>query len=127
MEAADLQTLTRDDLKLEWRRVFGKQPAPKTGKPTLIKMLTCEAQWKASRHSRPTLIRKLKSRLSNSSKPPANEGARLLRVWNGKEHVVDVTDEGYLWNGTHWRSLSAIAKEITGTKWSGPRFFGVQS
>ncbi|MDP3459099.1 MAG: DUF2924 domain-containing protein [Hyphomonas sp.] len=48
-----------------------------------------------------------------------------MREWNGREHVVDVTVDGYVWNGRTWRSLSAIAKEITGAKWSGPRFFGV--
>ena len=58
--------------------------------------------------------------------PPAfKPGARLLRAWNGTTHVVDVVPDGYLWNGTRHRSLSAIARDITGARWSGPRFFGV--
>jgi hypothetical protein len=52
-------------------------------------------------------------------------GARLLRDWNGRTHVVDVTDAGYQWNGETHRSLSAIARAITGARWSGPRFFGI--
>jgi len=52
-------------------------------------------------------------------------GARLLRDWNGQTHAVDVTVEGYLFDGTTYRSLSAIARRITGTHWSGPRFFGL--
>lgn len=49
----------------------------------------------------------------------------MLREWNGVTHVVEVTETGFLWNGETWRSLSAIAREITGAHWSGPRFFGL--
>lgn len=52
-------------------------------------------------------------------------GSRLLRDWNGKAHVVDVTESGYLYEGKTYRSLSAIARQITGAHWSGPRFFGL--
>lgn len=52
-------------------------------------------------------------------------GARLLRNWNGRTHSVDVTESGYLYEGKTYRSLSAIARQITGSHWSGPRFFGL--
>jgi hypothetical protein len=52
-------------------------------------------------------------------------GARLLRDWNGRTHVIDVTENGYLYDETIYRSLSAIARRITGAHWSGPRFFGL--
>jgi hypothetical protein len=53
-------------------------------------------------------------------------GARLLREWNGKTHVVDVLPDGrFAWRGQTYRSLSVIARAITGTRWSGPRFFGL--
>jgi len=52
-------------------------------------------------------------------------GARLLRDWNGRTHAVDVTQDGYLYDGNTYRSLSAIARRITGAHWSGPRFFGL--
>lgn len=52
-------------------------------------------------------------------------GARLLRDWNGVTHAVDVVDGGYLYGGRLYRSLSAIAKTITGAHWSGPRFFAL--
>ena len=58
--------------------------------------------------------------------PTLQPGSRLLREWNGTTHVVDITDAGYVWNGKSHRSLSAIAREITGARWSGPRFFGIQ-
>jgi hypothetical protein len=53
-------------------------------------------------------------------------GARLMREWRGETHDVRVLEEGFEWRGARWRSLSAIAREITGTQWSGPRFFGLE-
>jgi hypothetical protein len=52
-------------------------------------------------------------------------GARLLREWNGRQHFVDVVEDGYVFDGKTYRSLSAVAKRITGAHWSGPRFFGL--
>lgn len=54
-------------------------------------------------------------------------GSRLVREWRGETHDVIVIDNGFRWRGEIWQSLSAIAREITGTRWSGPRFFGVAS
>lgn len=64
---------------------------------------------------------------ANQQKPvkSLNPGSRLLRVWNGKTHQVEVLEMGFIWNERHFRSLSAIAREITGARWSGPRFFGL--
>ena len=52
-------------------------------------------------------------------------GARLLREWNGRQHFVEVVENGYVLDGKTYRSLSAIARRITGAHWSGPRFFGL--
>ena len=54
-------------------------------------------------------------------------GAHLVREWNGRTYQVEVVDGGYRMDGKIWPSLSAIAKHITGTTWSGPRFFGLNS
>ena len=59
--------------------------------------------------------------------PTLQSGARLVREWNGVNHVVEVIEGGYVWNGDRHRSLSAIARAITGARWSGPRFFGLTS
>lgn len=56
---------------------------------------------------------------------PLLPGTRLLREWNGRQHFVDVVDDGFLFDGKAYRSLSAIARRITGAHWSGPRFFGL--
>lgn len=61
------------------------------------------------------------------SRPELKPGSRLVREWHGKSHQVNVTDDGFEWDGENYTSLSAIAQAITGTKWSGPRFFGVAS
>ena len=52
-------------------------------------------------------------------------GARLLREWNGQTHQVDVLSDGFVYEGEKYRSLSAVARIITSTRWSGPRFFGL--
>ena len=52
-------------------------------------------------------------------------GAKLVREWHGKIHTVLVLDEGFEWRGKRWRSLTTIAKAISGAHWSGPRFFGL--
>lgn len=62
---------------------------------------------------------------SRRSKLEPKPGGRLLREWNGTTHVVDVEHGKYVWNGQSYRSLSAIARTITGAHWSGPRFFGL--
>jgi hypothetical protein len=57
--------------------------------------------------------------------PALRPGTRLVREWNGRTHVVDVSEDGFVFDGKTYRSLSAIAKRITGAHWSGPRFFGL--
>jgi hypothetical protein len=64
------------------------------------------------------------------SPPPPRQvmlsvGTRLVREWNGRTISVDVQGEGYVWNEQHYGSLSEIARAVTGTRWSGPRFFGI--
>ncbi len=60
-----------------------------------------------------------------ATSPALKPGSRLVRVWNGRSHHVEVTEQGFVWNGQAYNSLSAVAREITGARWSGPRFFGV--
>jgi len=60
-----------------------------------------------------------------ATSPALMPGSRLVRVWNGRSHHVEVTEHGFMWNGQAFKSLSAVAREITGARWSGPRFFGV--
>ena len=66
-----------------------------------------------------------RSNRPNRSKLEPKPGGRLLREWNGITHVVEIGEGRYVWKGQPYRSLSAIARAITGTHWSGPRFFGL--
>ena len=66
------------------------------------------------------------ARQPNRKKPPLPAGTRLLREWRGTTHEVLVTDQGFVHRGTTYRSLTAAAFAITGTKWSGYEFFGLK-
>lgn len=59
------------------------------------------------------------------SRPTLSPGTQLMREWNGSTEVVDITTEGLIWRGKPYKTLSAVAVAITGTKWSGPKFFGL--
>ena len=56
---------------------------------------------------------------------PLSPGSRLVREWHGRSYSVEVTENGFLYAGRRYRSLSEVARTITGTRWSGPRFFGL--
>ena len=59
--------------------------------------------------------------------PRLGAGVLLVREWQGKTHRVEVTADGYAWNGQQFTSLSVIARAITGSRWNGPRFFGLRT
>jgi len=63
--------------------------------------------------------------VAEASRGSLKPGAHLVREWNGRTYQVEVTKTGYRLDGRSWSSLTAIAKHITGTNWSGPRFFGL--
>ena len=80
--------------------------------------------------SESAILRTLERSLSNGARSSAllvQSGSTLIRDWKGSRHTVRVSEDGYEWEGETYRSLSKIAQLITGTRWSGPRFFGVQS
>ena len=76
---------------------------------------------------RESLIKQLQTALGVAScKPQLPSGTRLIREWQGMVYEINVTERGYVWEGRTYKSLSPIATEITGTRWSGPRFFGLK-
>ena len=74
-------------------------------------------------------MRQYSSPLTFSRSPLENRRTivKLIREWKGKVHEVVITGGTYIWAGQHYRSLSQIARAITGTRWSGPRFFGLEA
>ena len=119
-----------------WTSLFGRLP-PKGMSRRLLKLAAAyEAQARLHGGLKPAMRRRLlqaaqsASGLSNE-KPrrlaPAtlSPGSRLVREWHGRSHMVEVTEDGFLYDGHRYRSLSSIARRITGTRWSGRRFFGL--
>ncbi len=135
--AARLQALEQMDyatLSSEWRRLY-RSPAPKRVARDLLML---GVAWKIQEQAYGGLGARTKRRLADMAKVMDRDGdvtrnrvarlkpgAKLVREWHGKTHTVTVIDEGFEWKGRHWRSLSVIAREITGVHWSGPRFFGL--
>ncbi|SLN76680.1 DUF2924 domain-containing protein [Ruegeria meonggei] len=127
-DVTNLAAIGRSDLVTLWQQLFD-QPAPAMlSQPFLRRFIAFEMQ--SRRHG--GLSRQVKATLGKGSEkksrpqcPALKAGGRLLREWYGVTHVVDVARDGFTWNGRPYRSLSAIAREITGAHWSGPRFFGL--
>ncbi len=96
----------------------------------MIKAIAYDMQASAFGGLTPRTIRALKTgaklQAGSTSQQQPRPGTRLAREWDGILHEVEVLDDGYLWREQRYRSLSAIALAITGTKWSGPRFFGIK-
>ena len=129
MQIDNLAAMDRAALLAAWSKTFGS-PAPKGISRTFLRrFLAFEIQAQRlgdlPRHVAVALMRPAGDAKPKTTAPALKPGGRLLREWNGVTHVVDVTDGGFVWKGETWRSLSAIAREITGAHWSGPRFFGL--
>ncbi len=125
---AALAALDRKALAKQWSAVFGS-PAPRNAQAQLLRgalawryQIAHEAEGDVDQ-----LIRRLR-RQAASAAPAAilAPGTRLLREWQGQTHHVTVTADGFEYGGKIFRSLTAISREITGTAWSGPLFFGLR-
>lgn len=128
---ARLQEMPRPDLVDQYARLLDAPPPKGISTPLLCRIVAYENQ-AARKGGLPLRIRnKLQSIADGQTITPAppslRSGARLVRDWNGVSHVVDVVKGGFRYQGRMYRSLSAIAREITGARWSGPRFFGLKA
>ena len=133
-EIAALGDLPVDALRAAWQVHYGATPPKRIGRDLLIRAVAHRMQEKARGGLKPSTNRRLKrlaeelktkGEVSTVSGPAVKPGTRLIREWHGTTHEVWVLDEGYLWRGERYRSLSEIARSITGTRWSGPAFFGL--
>lgn len=120
----------RVQVRMRWEEAFGSPPPPYLSVDFMEKALAYETQT-LERGRLPASIRKTLMRIARgqpvaeAARGRVKAGAHLVREWNGRTYQVEVLADGYRMDGRTWASLSAIAKHITGTAWSGPRFFGL--
>jgi hypothetical protein len=123
-----LDSITSDELRRLYQQVLETKPPSRASRVFLMGNIVWTQQVQA-RKQNPTVLRsQLIKRAMPSRQKKVNHykpGTRLVREWHGVTYEVVVTDDGYLWQDRVYRSLTAIAREITGANWSGPRFFGL--
>ena len=122
-QLAALEQMQRPELQIEWGRVY-KRPAPSLSADLLRLGIAYRLQEKAHGGLSPASIAELNE--TGAGRSTIKPGTRLVRSWNGRTISVEVTDDGFVFEDRHYLSLSAIAREVTGAHWSGPRFFGLR-
>jgi hypothetical protein len=134
-EIAILPTLGARQLDERWRELFSADRPPRLYGPLLLGVLAYRLQERALGGIKPATRRLLRQvaglrserrSLDALTKTRLKAGAVLLREWHGTTHRVTVVGNGYEYFGKRFRSLSEIARQITGSRWSGPRFFGLK-
>jgi hypothetical protein len=127
VELTALETMPLDELRVAWTRHVRTNP-PKTSAGLLHLALAHHLQSKVLGGVTKAMARKLQEIAGGQTSVRVNAGTRLVREWRGKVHMVTASDDGrYRWQERDWNSLSEIAREITGTRWSGPAFFGTKA
>jgi hypothetical protein len=134
VEIEALPDLGLEELRKLWQKTYGEPPPMAFRRKLLARGIAYERQAKWYGGLSPSVRRRLQRAANDLSigRAPARSsklkpGTRLLREWNGTTHIIDVAEGGFLWRGKRYRSLSVIARSITGARWSGPRFFGLQA
>ncbi len=136
-EIALIPTLSLNELSERWHE-HNMGPVPRVPVRLLRHLYAQLLQEQEFGGLAPSVVRELANATAGTGKgrastPPLprqvmlSAGTRLVREWNGRTISVDVQGEGYVWNDQRYGSLSEIARAVTGTRWSGPRFFGIAS
>ncbi|MHA6732033.1 DUF2924 domain-containing protein [Devosia sp. A369] len=141
-----LRDMDAKALRIRWRAVLKTEPPAKMQSPFLRLAIAYRLQELAFGGLKPAALRQLRNYGKSLDVRPSTVGAdglqptkvvvfdaraslspgtRLMREWNGTTHLVDVVEGGFVWRGGLYKTLSATAVAITGTKWSGPKFFGL--
>lgn len=122
-----LQSADRDVLVARWQGLFKCEPPPRVHIGLLRGVLAWHAQCEANGlKALPPPSPSPEPIVSGRAAAGLRPGARLLREWRGQTHEVRVVHQGFEYAGSTYKSLSAIARAITGTPWSGPAFFGTK-
>ena len=135
-EIVTLSEAATADLKNRWRVLYGTESPPRISRDLLIRALAYRIQEQALGGLKPSTRRLLTKVAADASSrrriqlAPAltlTPGTVLLRDWHGTQHQVIVREDGVEFRGKQYKSLSQVAYRITGTKWSGPLFFGLKA
>ncbi|MGB3711054.1 MAG: DUF2924 domain-containing protein [Erythrobacter sp.] len=123
---AEIETLDLEGLRAFWRERYGAPPLLRS-EPIMRQLLA----WRVQAQAKGGLDSYMRKALSRSGPVQAEGkhlgvGARLTRIWKGREVTVVVEEQGFRWEGQLFPSLSAAATAIAGTRWNGPRFFGLR-
>ncbi len=133
-EIAVLDDLPREKLVERWQRQYHADPPSGISRQLMVRAIARELQARRYGGLRPAVLRRLQKAIegdaandqaSATQASSLRPGSRLLREWNGVTHTVEVIERGFVWKDETHRSLSSIARAITGARWSGPRFFGL--
>ena len=132
---ARLPELDLGELRQRWRALYKADASPHLSRELLVRAVAYRMQEVALgglRSQRQRQLRHVAQQLNQTAeirrraRLELKSGTRLVREWRGRTYEVLVLDDGFSWQGTHYRSLSAVARKITGTPWSGPLFFGLK-
>ncbi len=134
-EIAGLSQKTTADLKSQWHVLFGIEPPRRISRDVLVRAVAYRIQENVLGGLKPSTRRLLARVAADASarrpievtpQPTLRPGTVLLREWHGTEHQVVVREDGIVFQGKTYKSLSEVARRITGTNWSGPLFFGLR-
>jgi hypothetical protein len=135
-EVKDLATRGDDELKDRWRSLYGTNPPQKIHRSLLIAAVAHRMQENALGSLKSSVRRNLMQAAYNPATPRPSPhypslrpraGTVLVRDWGGVTHQAQVLEDGILFRSKRYKSLSEVARVITGTRWSGPLFFGLKS
>lgn len=135
-ELSTIRSLSRTALVERWIAAYGRPPPKGISRRLLEHASAYHMQVSMFGGLKPAVRRRLLAPADRKSSSVAvtnkaavpralAPGARLVREWRGRSHTVEVLDQGFLYGKRHFSSLSEVARTITGTRWSGPRFFGL--
>lgn len=133
-DLATLPNLSLKALKARWWELYGSAPPSRLGRALMVRGIAYRLQEQDLGGLKPAIRRRLAQaaediaagRSRPASPPTIKSGTRLLREWQGVTHEVIVLEDCVQYRAKTWRSLSAVAREITGVRWSGPLFFGLK-
>lgn len=133
-EITRLPALDVPALRQRWAALFGDEPSPNLGRALLIRAIAYRLQEKALAGLKPS-TRRLLDRIADNRSSDASQsipqrrataGTVLIRQWRGVSHRVTVLDDEVIYRDWRYKSLSEVARAITGSRWSGPLFFGLK-